>query len=145
MGKFFYRVVLRTALVPLLLMGCSSGDGEAPALANRADSKPTDSAHKLTRDYLVGTWCLVNVGMLGSGTNPNINYVFADDGSLQYKADPGMPDQLNGTWEIAGDKLSLNARPLSGPLNVRDISADKFVLDFTVLYTFARGPCRQSN
>ncbi len=60
---------------------------------------------------------------------------------MKYNADANMPDQLDGSWQIVGDKLSVTARPLSGPLNVKEIAPDKFVLDFTVLYTFTRGPC----
>ena len=99
----------------------------------------------LTSDYLVGTSCLAHVGVFGSGTTPNINYVFAKDGSLKYKADANMPDQSDGSWEIVGDKLRMTARLLSGPLNVKEIALDKFVLDFTVLYTFTRGPCSVSD
>ena len=101
-------------------------------------------APKLTNEYIVGSWCLAELSMMGNADKQNVNYVFHEDGTLQYQTAAENPVQTDGTWKIDDGKIDIMARPLMGPIEVQDLTADSFTLNFTLLYKFRRGSCSDS-
>jgi hypothetical protein len=79
--------------------------------------------------------------MMGNAEAKNIDYVFRADGTLQYRTAPGTPLRADGRWKIDGQRIVFMAGPLKGPVEVTDLHADSFTLNYTVLYRFRRGAC----
>lgn len=121
----------------LLASGCGNAESDT---APEPVSTPQTTA-TLTTDYVRGTWCLIDVSMMGTVTDMNENYAFEEDGNLYYQTGSTTQKRTRGKWRIEGDRLFVDAGFLTGSIKVKEIGPDHFILNHTWLYRFERGSC----
>jgi hypothetical protein len=128
----------------LLVSACDNTEIPAATQASQPTEKSRTAKASTTPNakYITGAWCLTKISVMSSvKSNPNIPYIFNEDGTLQYQTSSDARIKYDGSWKVDGDRLFLMARPLMGSLEIRNIEPNSFVLDFTVQYMFQRGPC----
>lgn len=133
--------LLTVAGCPVPAIGCSEDTPVDAVDSGGARTQPTATApqRELTADFLVGQWCLRSTGPMGSGENPNVDWRFRPDGSLTYQTSTDLPSHDDGSWNLEDGKLVLDARPIWGPVLIREISPNALVINQTLDYRLERG------